>query len=59
MKRFAALCTATVLASTLIACNQTSGNTEADIAAIKAVEAQWNRGLGSPRHRQDYVPLRR
>jgi len=42
MKRFAALCTATVLAFTLIACNQTSGNTEADIAAIKAVEAQWN-----------------
>jgi uncharacterized protein (TIGR02246 family) len=43
MKRFAALCTATVLAATLTACNQTSGNTDADIAAIKAVEAQWNK----------------
>jgi len=42
MKRFAALCTATVLAATLTACNQTSGNTDADIAAIKAVEVQWN-----------------
>ena len=42
MKRFAALCTATVLAATLTACNQTSGNTDADTAAIKAVEAQWN-----------------
>ena len=42
MKRFAALCTATVLAATLTACNQTSGNTDADIAAVRAVEAQWN-----------------
>jgi uncharacterized protein (TIGR02246 family) len=42
MKRFAALCTATVLAATLTACNQTSGNTDADIATIKAIETQWN-----------------
>jgi uncharacterized protein (TIGR02246 family) len=43
MKLFAALCVATVLAATLTACNQSSGNTDADIAAIRAVEAQWNK----------------
>jgi uncharacterized protein (TIGR02246 family) len=43
MKPFAALCAATlIVAAGLTACNQSSGNTDADIAAVKAVETQWN-----------------
>jgi uncharacterized protein (TIGR02246 family) len=41
MKSLAALCAATLVAA-LTACNQPSGNHDADVVAVKATEAQWN-----------------
>ena len=43
MKKLAMLCAATAIAFATIACNQTPPDTrDADAAAIKAFEAQWN-----------------
>jgi uncharacterized protein (TIGR02246 family) len=43
MKKLAMLCAVTAIALSAIACNQTPPDTrDADAAAIKATEAQWN-----------------
>ena len=48
MKRLATILTATLLASTLIACNQAPPDThDADVKAIKDTEAQWNQDFAA------------
>ncbi len=42
MKRFPILCAAAVLTLFVTACNQSSGNHDADVKAIQASEIQWN-----------------
>ncbi|HTH52650.1 MAG TPA: SgcJ/EcaC family oxidoreductase [Edaphobacter sp.] len=42
MKCFIAFSTAILIGATLTGCNQSSGNIDSDIAAIKATETQWN-----------------
>ncbi len=46
MKRFPTLCAATVLIL-VTACNQSSGNHDADVKAIQANETQWNQEYAS------------
>ena len=41
MKNLAKLCAATVVVLTIVACNQTPDTHDADVAALKAGEAQW------------------
>ena len=42
MKRFAALAGATLIVLMAAACNQSADTRDADLKAIRSVEAQWN-----------------
>ncbi len=47
MKNFPTLCAAAVLAFSITACNQSSGNHDAEIKDIHANETQWNQDFAS------------
>jgi uncharacterized protein (TIGR02246 family) len=46
-KRFATLCATTVIALMMTACNETADTHDADVKALKDIEAQWNRDFAS------------
>src|SRR5262249_53522554 len=53
MKKLVSFCVMPVLAVAMIGCNAGSGNHDADVAAIKANEVQWNADWAS--HNVDKV----